>query len=101
MENLLMKSILIQKHNSFHYGYILVSIKEQLLRMNETWQSSEKYIGYEDDLLDIQTLLSDISDLILLLQKEEETSHIRSKKYLNKQKKFFEKLNSYLPRLYR
>ena len=81
----------------FNGGYLIEAIQLKLIQMLNNWPEY-KYSEYQTEKL--RNLIEEAEELLLLLSKEENVSHIRSNDYLTKQKQFFRKLDSYLPDLF-
>lgn len=86
---------LMSKNN--HYGFLIETIVLKLEMMRDSWPDY-KFDENEKETLDL--LISKGSELLDLLEEEDVENHIRTKKYLDKQKYFFDMLNVKLPELF-
>lgn len=82
---------------NYHYGFVIETIVLKLQIMKDSWPEY-KFNEREIETLDI--LISEGSELLDILQDEDAENHIRTKKYLDKQKYFFNMLNVKLPELF-
>lgn len=84
---------------NYHYGFLIETIVLKLELMKETFLKQD-YKFVEKDIETLDILITKGTELLNILEDEETDSHIRSKIYLNEQKKFFDILNLYLPELF-
>ena len=73
-----------------HYGFLIETIVIKLKLMKESWPHY-KYNEKELETLDL--LITKGSELLDMLEIEDDENHLRSKEYQNKQKQFFDLLN--------
>ena len=84
---------------NYHYGFLIETIVLKLELMRETFLKQD-YKFVEKDIETLDILITKGTELLNILEVEEIDSHLRSKLYLNRQKKFFDILNLYLPELF-
>ena len=92
IKNLIRWWEIIVKDDNHHYGFILFSINHKLKIMKNNWVS---YSGSEDQLAELNYLIKTGDSLIKLLTEEEKINHIRSKEYLDLNKKYFDGLKKF------
>lgn len=82
---------------NYHYGFLIETIVVKLKLMKE---SLPDYKFREKDIETFDLLISKGTELLDILEVEDNINHLRSKNYLSKQKHFFDLLNVKLPELF-
>ena len=82
---------------NYHYGFLIETIVVKLKLMKE---SLPDYKFREKDIETFDLLISKGTELLDILEVEDDINHLRSKNYLSKQKHFFDLLNVKLPELF-
>lgn len=80
-----------------HYGFLIETIVVKLELMKE---SLPDYKFREKDIETFDILILKGTQLLELLESEDEENHLRSKEYLIKQQQFFDLLSVKLPELF-
>ncbi len=79
-------------HKNYSYGYLIETLQIKFILMLNDWPEYRNSDKQKEKLIE---LINDTEKLLLLLEKEEKISHLRSNEYNKLQKAFFEKLNLY------
>lgn len=91
------KDMFFLMDKNHHYGFLLETIVIKLKLMKKSWP---RYKYSEKELESLDILISKGTELLDILELEDEENHLRSKEYQIKQKQFFDLLGNLLPELF-